>query len=320
MRADRLLSILFSLQVDQRVTAGELADRLEVSERTIYRDMDALSVAGIPVIAERGIGGGWSLLEEYRSRLTGLNESEIQALFAAMPSNWLSDLGMRGAYESALIKLLASLPSSRRGDAEFTRQRIHIDGAGWFHRAENVSALPIIQEAIWQERQLIITYQRGDETTVERTVDPLGLVAKGSLWYLVAGVAGELRTYRVSRVQSASITAAPCARPDGFDLAAYWEQSKIEFKANLPRYPAVIRALPAVIERLRYTRYSRLQHADPPAPDGWIRAKVDFEVIEEACEFVLTCGAQVEVLEPHELREKVLHIAQSIAALYTHTT
>lgn len=271
MRADRLLTILLSLQVHQRVTARELADRLEVSERTIYRDMDALSIAGIPVVAERGTNGGWALMEEYRTRLNGLNEPEIQALFTTMPAKVLNDLGIREAYERALIKLMAALPSAGQHDAEFTRQRLHIDGAGWFQQNEDVSALPTLQEALWAERKLHLHYCRSDGTPAERLVAPLGLVAKGSIWYLIAGVEDSIRTYRVSRVQSARVMPETSIRPPDFDLAAYWEQSKKDLKANLPRYLVTLKALPAVIDDLPYARYAKLQHRDPPDAKGWIR-------------------------------------------------
>src|SRR5437660_3968129 len=186
MRADRLLSILLHLQVHRRITACELAKRLEVSERTIYRDMDALSAAGIPVVAERGTGGGWALLEEYKTNLTGLNEAEIQTLFLTQPARLLTDLGLRQTSEAALIKLLASLPAISRRGAEYIRQRIYVDVTGWHHTEENIAALPILQEAIWRERELQLTYQRNDGKLVERLAAPLGLVAKGTVWYLVA--------------------------------------------------------------------------------------------------------------------------------------
>ena len=160
MRADRLLSILLLLQVQRRITAGELAKRLEVSERTIHRDMDALSGAGVPVFAERGNGGGWSLMEAYRTNLTGLNHSEIQTLFLTKPPQLLTDLGLHQASEGALIKLLAALPSMSRRDAEYARQRIHIDTAGWRNSPEDVSSLQALQEAIWQEREIQFIYER----------------------------------------------------------------------------------------------------------------------------------------------------------------
>src|SRR5690348_7589110 len=159
MRADRLLSILLLLQVHRRITAGELARRLEVSERTIHRDMQALGMAGIPVTAERGTGGGWRLLAEYRTNLTGLNEAEIQALFLTRPPRVLADLGLDKAAEAGLIKLLAAMPSVSRRGAEDVRQRIHVDVSGWSQSAESVPLLPVLQDAVWQERRLRMSYE-----------------------------------------------------------------------------------------------------------------------------------------------------------------
>lgn len=315
MRADRLLSILLLLQVNQRMTTRELAKRLEASERTIHRDMEALSAAGIPVAAERGTDGGWFLLEEYRTNLTGLNELEIQALFVK-PSRLLADLGLGKAAEAALIKLLAALPSMRRRDAEYIRQRIYVDVAGWNRPEEAVPFLPTLQEAIWQERKALLTYQR-DDATVERLVDPLGLVAKGSIWYLVAAVEGEPRTYRVSRMQDVKTVDEPCVRPPSFDLAAFWAQSSAEFQAGLPRYPVTIRIDPAILTRLRYAgRYSRIEHIDPPDADGWMRVLMRFESEEDAGACLLGFGPQVEIREPPELCEKVIRLAESVVAFY----
>jgi len=317
MRADRLLSILLLLQVHHRMTTRELAKRLEVSERTIHRDMEALGSAGVPVTAERGIGGGWSLLEEYQTKLTGLTEAEIQALFLTTPTRLLADLGLHQASEAALIKLLAAIPSLSRRDAEYVRQRIHVDTAGWHHSEEAVPALPTLQEAIWQERKLLFTYQRGDDTTVERLVDPLGLVAKGSAWYLIAAVEDEIRTYRVSRVQSAKVTDQLCVRPQGFDLAAYWAQSSTHFVANLPRYPVTVRIAPEVLEQVYHAgRYARIDHVEPPGADGWIMLRLLFENEDAACGYILSFGTQVEILDPQSLREKVIRLAESVAAFY----
>src|SRR5437660_305224 len=185
MRADRLISILSLLQVHRRLTSSELAGRLEVSERTIHRDMEALSGMGVPVYAQRGVGGGWVLEEAYRTDLTGLNEDEIRTLFLAQPAHLLTDLGLKGASQGALAKLLAALPSGRRRDAEFMRRRIYVDTAGWEARKEAVPALSTLQDALWQARQIRLIYKRGDGETVERVVDPLGLVLKGNVWYLV---------------------------------------------------------------------------------------------------------------------------------------
>jgi len=316
MRADRLLSILLLLQVNRRITARELAQRLEVSERTIHRDMEALSAAGVPVIAERGTGGGWTLLEEYRTNLTGLNPTEIQTLFLK-PSRLLADLGWGKASEAALIKLLAALPSARHRDAEYMRQRIYVDTSSWSRSEEAIPFLPTLQEAVWQERSLHLTYRRSDDTAVERLVDPLGLVVKGSVWYLVAAVEGEMRTYRVSRVQNAKLADRPCVRPRAFNLATYWKQSSAQFMANLPRYQATVRVAPTLVSRIRSMwRYASIEQADPPDAEGWIRLSMNFEVEEQACEYILGFGPLIEVLEPQGLREKVIDLAQSIVAFY----
>lgn len=317
MRADRLLSILLLLQVHRRMKARELAVRLEVSERTIHRDMEALSTAGIPVVAERGTGGGWSLLDSYKTDLIGLSQPEIQALFLAKPSRLLADLGLRGAAEAALIKLLAAVPAVHRRDAEYVRQRIHVDTAGWQRSEDNVALLPILQAAVWQDRKLVLTYKRDDKPSAERLVDPLGLVAKGSIWYLVAAVDGAIRTYRVSRIAEARVTEEPCARPEGFELASYWEQASAAFVASLPSFPVTVRARPSILPRMPYAgRFARIARIDPPDNEGWAKVLIQFETEEEACEYVLSFGPHMEVLAPRPLREKVVELAKRTVDLY----
>jgi predicted DNA-binding transcriptional regulator YafY len=318
MRANRLLSIVLLLQSHRQLTARDLADRLEVSERTIHRDMEALSLAGIPVVAERGTGGGWSLLGEYRTNLTGLNEAEIQSLFVTKPARLLADLNLEKAAEGALLKLLAALPSIYRRGAEYARQRIHIDVTGWNRSDEAVPLLHMLQEAIWQERRLRMIYQRGECERVERLVDPLGLVAKGSVWYFVAAVEGEVRSYRVSRVEGAELTEVPCIRPPDFDLASYWEQSTAQFRASLPRYQATVKVRPEIISRMPYAgRFARIERMDQADDEGWVRVYLRFDVEEMACEYALGFGTQLEVLEPITLRNKVIDAAKSIVAFYT---
>lgn len=314
MRADRLLSILLLLQVHRKLTARDLARRLEVSERTIHRDMAALGMAGVPVVAARGAGGGWGLLEAYQTNLTGLNEAEIQALFLAKPSHLLADLGLARAGEAAFIKLLAALPSIARHDAQDVRQRIHIDPSGWRRPDEDVSCIPLLQDAIWRERRLAFTYDRG-EGGVERLAEPLGLVAKGSVWYLVAAVDGQPRNYRVSRIREARVMDEPFARPAGFDLAAFWERSAAEFVANLPRYDAVVRVAPEALGRLRAGgRFVRIAREETPEEDGWARVAIQFEEEHGACEFLLPFGDQVEVVEPGALRERIVALAERVVA------
>jgi predicted DNA-binding transcriptional regulator YafY len=305
------------LQVNRRMTAAALARRLEVSERTILRDMEALGTSGVPVTAERGTGGGWSLLEPYQTRITGLNEAEIQALFLAKPARLLADLGLNQAAEAALIKLFATLPSLQRRGAEYARQRIYIDSGGWRQTPESVAWLPTLQEAVWEERQLALTYRRNDNTEVARTVDPLGLVAKGNIWYLVAGVEAEIRSYRVSRVIAACPTGPACQRPPGFDLETYWKTSASEFQANLPAYRATVRVAPALLPRLSFSlRFARIEETGPPDPAGWVRMVIRFQTLQEACEHLLGFGPLAEALEPLELREKVIAGASNVLEFY----
>lgn len=316
MRADRLLSILLLLQVNTRLTARELAERLEVSERTILRDMEALSTAGVPVTAERGTGGGWHLLQEYRTDLTGMNAAEAQSLFLARSSRLLADLGMGRVADAALIKLIASLPAGARRDVEHTRERLHVDGAGWYKSDEAFPWLPMIQDAVWRERRVQMDYQRADGTAVSRLVDALGLVAKGSIWYLVGAVEGEMRSYRVSRVQQAQVLEERCVRPQGFSLAAFWEQSVVELKAGVPRYPARVRVAPELLTRLRRSQSPRIEREEEIDENGWTILSVMFETEGEACDFILRLGARIEVLEPPALRARVKQIAENIVALY----
>lgn len=321
MRADRLLSIMLNLQVHRRLTARELARRMEVSERTIHRDMEALSGAGVPVVAERGSGGGWMLMEGYRTNLTGLNETETQTLFLLKPSNLLEDLGLNKASDTALVKLLAALPALSRHSADYARQRIHVDVTGWSRTQESVPHLHTLQEAIWQERKIFFAYGQSEECTSERLADPLGLVAKGSVWYLVAVVENDLRSYRVSRIQNVRVTEQPCVRPKDFDLATHWQESSEKFKATLPRYQATMRVHPAVFPRLRFAgRFAHIEQTSQPDDEGWIRVTLRFDVEEMACEYALSFGSRLEVLEPVALREKVARWAQRVVDFYAHKT
>ncbi|MGB7922243.1 MAG: YafY family protein [Pyrinomonadaceae bacterium] len=315
MRADRLFTIVLLLQSHRQLTGRDLARRLEVSERTIHRDMEALSGAGIPVVAERGAGGGWSLLGEYRTNLTGLNEAEIQSLFVTRPSRLMADLKLEKAAEGALLKLLAALPSVYRRGAEHARQRIYIDVTGWNRAEETVPLLHALQEAVWQERKLRMTY--GECDAVERLVDPLGLVAKGSVWYLVAAVEGEPRSYRVSRVQKIEVLDEPSVRPADFDLASFWEQSSERFRAQLPRYQTTVRVRQEIIPRMPYAgRFARIERTGHADKEGWVEVSLRFDVEEMACEYALSFGTQLEVLEPLALREKVRRLAGSVVAFY----
>jgi predicted DNA-binding transcriptional regulator YafY len=317
MRADRLLSILLLLQEHGRLTAGQLAEKLEVSVRTVYRDMEALGAAGVPIVAERGMGGGWELMGGYETDLTGLTQSEIRSLFLSGSSQHASDLGLHDAAEGALLKLFAAVPSAFRRDAEFVRRHIHIDAAGWRPSSESQPFLTALQDAIWQQCKIRLTYRRSDGTEVERLVDPLGLVAKRTIWYLVAAVGEDIRTYRVSRVTNVRATPLRADTPPGFDLATYWEQSSADFVAALPRYTVEIRADPEILPRLRYAgRFSRIEHVGEPDDEGWLPVTIRFETEDDARECLLGFGPTVEVLEPYSLRLEILRHAEETVRFY----
>ena len=318
MRADRLLSIMLLLQANRQMTSRDLASRLEVSERTIHRDMEALSGAGIPVTAARGSGGGWSLLGDYRTSLTGLNEAEIQSLFLTKPAKLLADLHLEKAADGAMLKLLASLPSTFRRGAERARQRIHVDVSGWSRREEAVPFLPVLQEALWMERKLSIKYERGENCEhVERLISPLGLVAKGSVWYLVGAVDGHVRTYRVSRVAHAEVLDEAAPIPVDFNLAEYWEQSASTLKSSTPNYLASFWVAPSVVLRLSFAgRFARVKETDETDARGWKKVHVGFDVEEMACEYAVSFGPNLEVIEPVTLREKVIAMTQATLKFY----
>jgi predicted DNA-binding transcriptional regulator YafY len=319
MRADRLLSLLLLLQARGRVTARELADRLEVSERTIYRDMEALSAAGVPVYAERGPGGGCRLLEGFRTGLTGLSEAELRTLLLSGVLAPLADLGYGPALEAALLKLLAALPSAHRRDAERARQRVYLDASVWTY-TEATPHLAVIQEAVWSDRRLRLSYRKAGGEVAEYVVDPLGLVAKAGVWYLVAATDSEMRTLRVSRVRAVEPCDEPCVRPEGFDLAAYWAESSARFRASWNRYPVTLRAAPALVEILPHFfgegAHDVLARAGPPDEEGWVTLTLGFDSFDAALGRALSFGTLAEVLAPADLREQVMATAGAIAALY----
>jgi predicted DNA-binding transcriptional regulator YafY len=307
MRADRLLSILLLLQVHTRLTARTLAKRLEVSERTILRDMSALGTAGVPVVADRGAGGGWRLVEGYKTNVSGLTDPEVQALFATRPSKLLADLRLDKASDAALVKLLSVLPAVSRRGAELAWQRIHIDVSGWNRSRDPVPQLPLLQRAVLSDRRVRITYER-DACTSERLLDPLGLVAKGATWYLVAAIDGEVRSYRVSRIRDAALLDEPFTRPPDFDLAAFWEKSAETFRERLPRFNVVARVRPEAMPLFR--AMLRFGGIDDVSDD---RVTMHFDTEEVARINLLGFGEAVEVIEPESLRRAMVKEARTIA-------
>ena len=320
MRADRLLSIVMLLQARGCVTAQSLADAMEVSVRTIYRDMDALSAAGIPVYTERGPGGGCALLDEYRTSLTGLTREEVRALFMLSIPAPLVELGVAKELRAALRKLSAALPVARREEESRARQRIYLDSEGWFESQAPTPHLRIIQQAVWADRKLRVIYRLPFETRAEWTLAPYGLVAKANTWYLVGERLGRLRAYRVADVLDAGLSEEGFERMANFDLEAFWQAWASEIEGNRPSYAVSLLVAPDFLQWLPHI-YGKgateaISRAKAPDEKGWVPLTLSFETFEDARKQILGYGGAAKVLEPVPLRESIVDFAHQISALY----
>lgn len=322
MRADRLLALLMLLQTRGQMTATDLATELEVSVRTIFRDVLALSTAGVPIYCERGPGGGVALVEEYRTTLTGLTPDEARALFALDIPAPLVQLGMGQHLKTAFLKLAAALPNSRRSDELRIRQRIHIDSTGWHETQPTTACLGTIQQALWQDHLLAIQYRSLQNALIEQVVAPYGLVAKVNRWHLVYGWQGSRRVLRVAAITRAEMLEETFQRPVDFDLAGFWEGWCAANEAQ-PAYLARVRVSPELLPSLPHyleERFHSFTTTDSPAdPDGWIRLELPFESFHSARTRLLGLGRAVEVLEPEPLRKSIIDFAAQITGLYHQT-
>lgn len=320
MRASRLLSILLLLQTRGRTTAEALAAEFEVSVRTIYRDIDALSAAGAPVYADRGRAGGYQLLDGYRTRLTGLTDAEAETLFLGGLSGPAAQMGFSGAVAAMQLKLLAALPPERQAAAERLAGRFHLDPAGWYQTPDEAGRLPAIAQAVWNNRRISVRYEswKGE---VERTLEPLGLILKGGLWYLAARPAEgpeEPRIYRVANILSLTLLDEAFERPARFDLAGWWTETSRRFEAGIFTGEARLRVTAAGLKRLALlgAGQARLAAEAIVGADGWAEVVVPIESVEHAAIDFLRLGAEAQVLEPPELRAAMAATSRRIAALY----
>ncbi|MEV5598621.1 YafY family protein [Streptomyces sp. NPDC052496] len=328
MRADRLLSLLLLLQNRGRMTATELAAELEVSPRTVYRDVEALGAAGVPVRSERGPDGGYSLMDGYRTRLTGLNDAEAESLFLAGVPGAARELGLGAVLATAQLKLQAALPPGLADRARRLQDRFHLDAAAWFRHADPVPHLASVARAVWEQRTLRVHYRAWSGSTAHRELRPLGLVLKGGIWYVVActdhAPPGDgpvpTRTYRISRLVSAEVTDTPFERPAGFDLAACWAESSRRLEAALHHTTARLRISPRG-QRLLPMQFGTagsqaLEGAGPPDQDGWVLVDLPVETPAVAVGDLLRLGTEAEVLGPPELRAAVARTAAELAQRY----
>jgi predicted DNA-binding transcriptional regulator YafY len=308
MKSGRLLSTLMLLQAHGRLSTRELAERLEVSQRTAHRDMEALSAAGVPIVALRGAQGGWELAPGWRTRVPGLDEAELSALLMSQ-SSALGDPGLAAAAERAFGKLLAAMPHKMQTQAASIRARLHIDPEGWYPSRNDLGLLPIVQDAIARDCKLSFLYSRADGESAVRTVEPYGLVSKQATWYLVARAPAGMRTYRISRMQNAVVLAVTFDRPANFDLAVHWKSATAQLQQKREQFRTTLAVAADTAARL--TVWCRVSPAPDarlatPLPDDWTTLHVFFDNSEDARFIVLGLAARVHVLAPISLRDQVM--------------
>ena len=309
MRAERLLRIVILLQSRGKVTASALADELEVSVRTVQRDMEALSGAGIPVYATRGGDGGWALLEKYRTSLSGLTASDVLSIVVGRPPRLLKDLGLEDPGEGPVLKLMESISSSAKEQAEHARQRIHVDLGGWDGAAH--PSLPTLQQAVWDDRVIEMRYRASRSRF---PVSPLGLVSKGGTWYLVGLWKSEFRTYNVTRIHDIVVTDVRFERPDDFDLPSHWAKAQSEFVEAFDTYIVKLRLRGDALARVQWT-YAKTKELSEPDVDGWVDANLDLREEEHALRTILALGSELVVRRPAKLRRLVLAEMDAFLAL-----
>jgi predicted DNA-binding transcriptional regulator YafY len=301
--ASRLVSFLLVLQTRGQLTVAELAERLEVSQRTVQRDAQALAGAGVPIVSIRGPAGGYRLESGYRTKLTGLDAAEVDALFVGPAA----ELGLGHELAAARLKLLASLPADLPERAGRAEQLFHVDMRGWFREEERVPHLAVIAGALWRGRRLDIRYREG-ATIVSRRLDPLGLILKAGVWYLLAQRRGKERVYRVSRIVSARERAEPSTRPSEFDLAGAWARRSEAFERGRRGLEVKVRVPRNQIRYLRATRV--VEDGERPT------VIAQFDGVDHAFHSLLAYGAQAEVLDPPALRRRIAAAAAETAVLY----
>ncbi|MGW0862667.1 helix-turn-helix transcriptional regulator [Streptomyces sp. NPDC002611] len=322
MRAARLIKMVLLLQSRPAMTAAELARELEVSERTVTRDAQALSEAGVPVYADRGRAGGYRLIGGYRTRLTGLHRGEAEALFLSGVPGALREMGLEDAASAAQLKVSAALLPSLRDASKTAAQRFHLDAPNWFKEPRTPALLPAVADAVWDDRRVVARYRRGEDEVV-RELEPYGLVLKAGVWYLCARVAGggSFRVYRIDRFTAVEPGEERFEREPEFELPAFWEERAEQFARSILRARVVVRLSPYGVRALPHALDSlsareALADAEEPDADGWVTVALPVESEEVAHTQLTALGAEVEVLAPEGLRERFAADALRLAGLY----
>ncbi|SDK04999.1 helix-turn-helix transcriptional regulator [Streptomyces indicus] len=322
MRAARLIKMVLLLQARPSMTAAELARELEVSERTVTRDAQALAEAGIPVYSDRGRLGGYRLIGGYRTRLTGLGRSEAEALFLSGVPGALREMGLEDAASAARLKVSAALLPSLRDAEQSAAQRFHLDAPGWYHEPQTPELLPVIAQAVWDDRRLRAGYGRSQDTEVERELEPYGLVLKAGVWYLCAQVPGSgFRVYRIDRFTRVDVDDERFERDEEFDLPGFWEERAAQFARSILRAEVRLRLSESGVRRLPYVTDKQaaaeaLADAGEPDASGWVTVTLAVESAEVAYSQLAALGPEVEVLAPGELRQRFAERARDVLRLY----
>jgi predicted DNA-binding transcriptional regulator YafY len=313
MKSGRLLAMLLLLQAKGRANARELAERLEVSQRTVYRDLDALSAAGVPVHAERGAGGGIVLADGYRQALTQFNEDELRALFIS-GDNPLADIGVGDQRPFALDKLAGALPEAQRRAVEMARDRIYVDPRRWKQATQPREHLATLRVAIWEDRRVRLHYRDQHRRPSVRIIEPLGLVAKAGIWYLVARSGDEMRTFRAERILAAEELDERFERPAGFDLVAFWREWSKQFEESLPTYAVLLRVAVEAVDDVTSSWDSQVLERGQRS--GFWLIRIVFPAPEVAVHQLVAWSGKVEIVEPPELRDLVVRRAREVLARY----
>ena len=320
MRADRLISMIMILQHRGKVTAAELAHLLEVSERTVYRDMVALSSAGVPIYSEKGPGGGICLVESYQTSLTGLTAEEAQALFMLNVPESMGVIGASKELESALMKLAASLPRYLKS-AEFdVRQRMLIDAEYAFSaREEASSALIDLHQAVWNDQLIQIDLQYMFGVVLSREVEPYSLVASGGKWFLIGRSDGVYWSVLVDQIVNLEILDAKFRREPAFDLKGYWGEWKTRMQEDIYPYTAIIFVDIEIAQDIRYFEGVKIIDCLEDDLAGWSRMVLGFQHLFKAREWVMKFGGAVRVQSPEALKLSVIDFAQRTLEVYEHS-
>lgn len=316
MKADRLISILMLLQVHKQLTANDLAKRLEVSVRTIYRDIESLSSLGIPIFTDRGTNGGIKLLGDYQTTLSGINKDELYSLFIPTGDKVLDDLGIGKLKDSTMIKLLGSSSTYQMNEIKNIQNYIFIDMYTWGENPIKVDTaiLSILQEGIWNSKVLNIVYRKINETK-NVILNPLGLVCKRGIWYLIGENNEIIKTYKVSNIESALLTDTLFDRPKDFNLEKHWKSSTSNFKSSIPKHTFTFKVNPSIVNHIKARQFISISNI--VVEDNNIYMDINFDAIFQGIEFAFGYGKEIEIIYPIDARAEIKKKSYEITKLYS---